>query len=151
MNESNETTSQYPDFLPSHVVLIVPPLCGTMKKAEVEFAASVIVQACLHHGDRWQPLLPKQVGEAIRAAIDEEIEPRSIEEVATRVVRIVDDVFDTPAEDRDPDADVVLYVSRNLVLAEWQQLSEAMRVAVAREVIRQYDESNEPVASSGEL
>ncbi len=59
-----------PDFLPSQVQLVVPPLAGTMGRAEVEFAAALIVRACQVLGDRWQPISWKQSVEAFKADRD---------------------------------------------------------------------------------
>lgn len=64
-----------PKYKPSEVVLAVPPLCGTMKKAEVEFAASIVVAACHHFGDKWQPLALKELGVAIRELLEAKAEP----------------------------------------------------------------------------
>ena len=63
------------DFKPSNVVLGIPPLCGTMKKAEIEFAATLYICACRHFGNKWQPLEPKLIGEAIRADLESGTEP----------------------------------------------------------------------------
>lgn len=53
------------DFLPSQVVLSGVPLTGTMGRTEREVAASYLVLACRFHGDRWQPVTPKMIREAI--------------------------------------------------------------------------------------
>lgn len=64
-----------PDYKPSDVVLRIMPLVGTMKKAEVEFAAALLVRACVRNNDSWAPILPKEMGEAIKQDLDEKIEP----------------------------------------------------------------------------
>lgn len=57
---------------PSEVLLnrSVLPLCGSaFGRAELEFAAAIVVLACVP-GDEWQPVAPRQIGEALRAAIE---------------------------------------------------------------------------------
>jgi hypothetical protein len=54
-------------FRPSQVVLAPVPLVGTMRRAEVEFAAALLVRACQVLGDRWQPLSWQQVAKVLRA------------------------------------------------------------------------------------
>jgi len=54
-------------FLPSEVVLIVPPLVGTMGAAEREHAAAIIVRACAQLADVWQPLSPRDIGLVLQA------------------------------------------------------------------------------------
>jgi len=46
---------------PSEVVLTGVPLCGTMRKAEIEAAAAIIVRACQVKEDRWQALTLQQI------------------------------------------------------------------------------------------
>lgn len=57
-------------FKPSEVLLIVPPLVGTMKRAEVEYAAALIVFACAWKGDTWQPIRFREVQAASREALE---------------------------------------------------------------------------------
>jgi hypothetical protein len=66
-----------PDFKPSDVQLVVPPLVDTFGRAELEHAASVIVRACQFHGDTWQPIKPTQVGEAMHHDCTNNREPFS--------------------------------------------------------------------------
>jgi hypothetical protein len=47
-----------------------PPLVGTLGRTEREAAASLLILACQHHGDVWQPITVKQIGEALRAAVE---------------------------------------------------------------------------------
>lgn len=63
------------DFKPSQVVLAIPPLCGTMGKSEIEYAAALYICACRHFGDEWQPLPPEKIGEAINADLDAKKDP----------------------------------------------------------------------------
>jgi hypothetical protein len=46
-----------------------PPFCAALGRSECEFAAALIVLACQHRGS-WGPVLPKEIGEALKA--DEE-------------------------------------------------------------------------------
>jgi hypothetical protein len=63
-------------YKPSQVVLrVVTPLIGTFGKAQAEFAACLMVRACVRHGDVWQDLSPQQIGAAITADIDEKTDP----------------------------------------------------------------------------
>jgi hypothetical protein len=54
---------------PSDVVLVVPPLTGTMKKAESEQAAALIIHVCAMLGDKWQPVTFGEIQTAIEAAL----------------------------------------------------------------------------------
>lgn len=56
-------------FKPSEVFLTVPPLMATMKRAETEFAAALIVFACTWRGDAWQPIRFIDVREALKEAL----------------------------------------------------------------------------------
>lgn len=62
-------------FRPSQVHLAVPPLCGTMKHAEREFAAALIVRACQVLGDTWQPITIEQLSEVLKADKAASVEP----------------------------------------------------------------------------
>lgn len=57
------------DYKPSEVELVVPPLCGTMDKAEAEFAAALIVRTCQQRGDVWQAVTWKDCAEAWKADV----------------------------------------------------------------------------------
>lgn len=57
-------------FKPSEVLLTVPPLCGTMKRAETEYAAALIVFACTAKGDAWQPVTFADIQAAAKAALE---------------------------------------------------------------------------------
>lgn len=54
---------------PSEVVLFrsVLPLIATFGRAELEFAAALIVRGCVRNGDRWQSLSPREIGQAMKA------------------------------------------------------------------------------------
>jgi hypothetical protein len=56
---------------PSEIVLGVPPLVGTMGRAEAEFAAALVVLACEANGDRWQAVAWPQITAAAKAALEE--------------------------------------------------------------------------------
>lgn len=66
-----------PDYLPSQVMLNAsfPPLVATMKRTEREIAAALIVRACQVHGDRWQAVSPKLIGETLQADVAARTEP----------------------------------------------------------------------------
>jgi hypothetical protein len=65
-----------PSFKPSEVFLITfPPLVGTMGKAEVEAAASMLVRVCQVDGNEWKPCSPQEVGLTLKADIDNKVEP----------------------------------------------------------------------------
>lgn len=57
-----------PSFKPSDVLLVVPPLTGTMNHSESEQAAALIVYVCTMKGDTWQPMLFGDVQAAAQAA-----------------------------------------------------------------------------------
>ena len=65
------------DFKPSQVLLIVPPLVGTMKKAEVESAAAVIVRACQVRGDTWQRIEFDDLVAVVKDDVENKREPLS--------------------------------------------------------------------------
>ena len=46
-----------------------------MGHAECEHAAALLVLTCETNGDAWGPVTPRQVGEAIKAALDSGHEP----------------------------------------------------------------------------
>lgn len=56
-------------FKPSEVLLTIPPLTATMTRAEVEYAAALIVFACTWRGDMWQPIRFIDIREALREAL----------------------------------------------------------------------------------
>lgn len=53
----------------------MPPLTGTMGRVEAEAFATLMIEACVFHGDEWQPLTLKQIGEAVQAALASKKEP----------------------------------------------------------------------------
>ena len=62
--------------LPSQIVLRAPlPLTDTMGRAEREVAAALIVRTCHVHGDKWQPVTPRMIGEVIKQDLDDGTEP----------------------------------------------------------------------------
>ena len=65
------------DFKPSDVRLndSFPPLTATMGRVEREAAAACLLLACHHHGDAWAPMLPRQLGEALKEAVSSATEP----------------------------------------------------------------------------
>lgn len=73
--KSDHEMGIYKPFLPSEVVLLPPPLVGTMEAAEREAAAALYVRACQVLGDKWQPLSLKQIGEVVDADLKEKNEP----------------------------------------------------------------------------
>lgn len=50
---------------PSDIVLLMPPLTACFKKTEAECGAALLVWYCQIHGDKWQAVTPKQLGEAM--------------------------------------------------------------------------------------
>lgn len=63
------------DFRPSDVRLGIPPLVGTMGRAELEHAAALFVRTLAYHGDEWGSLSPDQMAEMIEADIEENRDP----------------------------------------------------------------------------
>lgn len=63
------------EFRPSQVLLAGLPLCNTMGKAEIEFAAALIVRACQALGDVWQPVTLEEVARVIKQDVDQAREP----------------------------------------------------------------------------
>lgn len=47
-----------------------PPLASTFGRSEHEAAAALIVLACIHNGDRWQPVTTLQIYAALVWAVD---------------------------------------------------------------------------------
>ncbi len=51
---------------PSDIIIdAMPPLTACFKKTESECAAALLVWYCQNHGDEWQTVTPKQLGEAM--------------------------------------------------------------------------------------
>lgn len=66
-----------PAFRPSQVVLAPIPFAATMGRLEREAAATILVRASVRAGDDWRPFTPQELGEAIRADLEEKVEPLS--------------------------------------------------------------------------
>jgi hypothetical protein len=62
-------------FKPSDVLIVVPPLCGTMERAEREFAAALIVRACQVDGDAWQAIKLARAFDVFTADVAAGVEP----------------------------------------------------------------------------
>lgn len=63
-------------FKPSEIGLAhFPPLVDTMGRTEAEIAAALLVRACQEHGDVWQDIDPRMVGQVIVADIAAKREP----------------------------------------------------------------------------
>jgi len=76
MSESKGSPPMTTTFKPSDIRLALPvPLCGTMGKAEAEFAATLLVRACVRHGDAFDSILPAQMGDTIGADLEEQVDP----------------------------------------------------------------------------
>ena len=60
-----------PDFTPSQVDLTPIPLVGTFKHSEAEGAATLLIRAMVEHGNKWQPILPKQIGTTMKADMED--------------------------------------------------------------------------------
>jgi hypothetical protein len=61
---------------PSEVMLLPPlPLVDTFGRVEREAAATLLIRACVRNGDTWQSITQVQIGEALRADLDEKIDP----------------------------------------------------------------------------
>jgi hypothetical protein len=58
---------------PSDIVLSMPPLTACFKKSESECAAALLIWYLQTHGDEWQPVFPKQLGEAMKEATDNDL------------------------------------------------------------------------------
>jgi hypothetical protein len=64
------------DFKPSEVVLFADAaLTGTLGRAELEHAATLIVRACQAKDDRWQPIGAADMGNVIVGDRDRKAEP----------------------------------------------------------------------------
>lgn len=65
------------EYLPSQVDLLgsYPPLVGTLKRTEREIAAALLVRTCQVNGDRWQPVVPRMIGEMLKVDLDAGTEP----------------------------------------------------------------------------
>jgi hypothetical protein len=64
------------DFKPSDVDIFgMPPLLDTMGRSQREFSAALYVRACQFHGDSWQPMEPRRIGEMLKADLAAEREP----------------------------------------------------------------------------
>lgn len=60
---------------PSSITLHIPPLRGLFGAAGTELAAALLVIACKHHGDRWQPIGWDQFEEAMQSVVDSRRQP----------------------------------------------------------------------------
>jgi hypothetical protein len=92
-----------PDYLPKDVQLIAPSLlAGTMRKAEAEFAAALVVLSCQLRGNAWQPTSTDHIAAALSVELERETEigrlvrnpffrPNAGELVARGFARRVDD------------------------------------------------------------
>lgn len=59
------------DYKPSDVLILAPaPLAGTMRKAEAEFAAALMVLACKANGDTWGAVTGAQAADAMKREKD---------------------------------------------------------------------------------
>jgi hypothetical protein len=61
------------DFKPSDVNLFERspfPLVNTFNRVEMEFAAALLVRACVARGDVWQSILPLELGETMKADLE---------------------------------------------------------------------------------
>jgi hypothetical protein len=63
------------DFKPSDVVLHVIPLVGTMRKAEIEFAAACLVRACVMLDDAWQAVPVKKLAALFQTDVEAGLQP----------------------------------------------------------------------------
>jgi len=57
------------DLKPSQVDLSVPHFVGCCQHAEAECALGLYVRACQVRGDTWQPLVPRDMGEVLKADV----------------------------------------------------------------------------------
>ncbi|HEX6826593.1 MAG TPA: hypothetical protein VF077_09795 [Nitrospiraceae bacterium] len=63
---------------PSDIVLSMPPLTACFNKTEAECAAALMVWYCQTHGDEWQTITPKQVGQAMKEELAKDPIPEPI-------------------------------------------------------------------------
>lgn len=72
MNAPDQGALPYaPDYKPSDVRLIPPNLLGdTMRKAEAEWAAGILVLVCQKRGDVWQPVNDDHVVDVLREELE---------------------------------------------------------------------------------
>lgn len=54
-------------FMPSDVILRVPPLTDAMRKTEIECAAALLVATLALRGNEWRPVLWSEVQDAARS------------------------------------------------------------------------------------
>lgn len=60
---------------PLDVVLLTPPLVGTMERSEVEQAAALLVRTLQATTNTWRGLQPKEIGEVIAGDLHADCEP----------------------------------------------------------------------------
>lgn len=51
---------------------VLPFVGSAFGHAETEFAAGLLVLACRFHGDQWQPLITRQLGEMMKKELEPE-------------------------------------------------------------------------------
>lgn len=51
------------------------PLVGTFGRAELEFAAALLVRTCVRNGDEFGAHPPRSIGVTMKADVDEALEP----------------------------------------------------------------------------
>ena len=73
------------DYKPSQVVLTPIPLGDTMGRAEVEYAAALLVRVCHARGDRWQPVTWDMVRAVLRDDVTAKRAPFA-DLVASRII-----------------------------------------------------------------
>lgn len=57
---------------PSEIEMSFPVFFNTFGRSEHEATVALFVTACTHHGDEFQALTPRQIGEALRLALEHE-------------------------------------------------------------------------------
>lgn len=60
---------------PLNVVLLTPPLVGTMGRSEIEVAAALLVRTLQVTGNTWRGVTPKEVGDVLAGDLHAECEP----------------------------------------------------------------------------
>jgi hypothetical protein len=56
---------------PSHIDLRIPHFVGCAGRAEREFALGLYVRTCQVKADRWQPIVPVEVGEILKDDVEQ--------------------------------------------------------------------------------
>jgi hypothetical protein len=62
-------------FKPTDVYLGIPPLVGTLGRAEAEYSAALYVRVCQQRGNAWAPVTWSDVKKAMQCDLDGAVPP----------------------------------------------------------------------------